>query len=208
MIYFYSGTPGSGKSLHATIDIYYRLTKHKYPNVISNYTINLDSIKKKKKDYSFIYKDNSDLTVDFLVNHAIKNHKMGIENQTLVVVDEGSIIWNAREWKSNYNRMDWLKFFVQHRKLGYNFIIISQTNIQIDKQIRSIFEYEVKHRKINNFKIGKIIPISTFIAVTYWFGINEKLSSEIFVYKKKYGKLYDSFGTFEMDESLKSLINQ
>lgn len=209
MIYFYSGTPGSGKSLHVARDIYYRLNRNKkYPNVICNFMINEKMIKNKKAN--FIYKDNDDLTVEFLVEYAISNHKIGQENQTLVVVDEASVIWNSRTWQqkdSKHNRMDWLKFFVQHRKLGYNFIIISQTDRQIDRQIRSLFEYEVIHRKLNNFKIGKFLPFSTFIAVTYWYGVNEKLNSEFFTYKKKWGNFYDSYGTFELDETIKELAN-
>lgn len=208
MIYFYSGTPGSGKSLHAAKDIYYRLNRNKkYPNVICNFMINRNMIN--NKNSNFIYKDNEELTVSYLLEYALKNHKIGIENQTLVVVDEASVIWNSRTWQqkdSKHNRMDWLKFFVQHRKLGYNFILISQTDRQIDRQIRSIFEYEIKHRKVNNFKIGRFIPISTFVAVTYWYGVNEKLDIEFFTYRKKWGNMYDSFSTFEMDDELLKLL--
>ena len=210
MIYFYSGTPGSGKSLHVARDIYYRLNRNKkYPNVIANFMINEKMIKNKKAN--FIYKDNSDLTVSFLLNYAFKNHKQGVENQTLVVVDEASVIWNAREWQkldTRHNRMDWLKFFVQHRKLGYNFIIISQTDRQIDRQIRSLFEYEIKHRKVNNFKIGKLLPVPMFACVSYWYGVNERLGVEFFTYRKKWGKFYDSYGTFELDSKLMDLAKK
>lgn len=207
MIYFYSGTPGSGKSLHVAKDIYFRLNRNKKnPRVIANFVINTEMIK--NKDAVFIYKDNEDLTVPYLLDFALKNHKLGQENQTLIVVDECSIIWNAREWQSNKNRMDWLKFFTQHRKLGYNMIVISQNDRQVDKQIRSQFEYEIKHRKINNFKIGKFLPFSTFIAVQYWYGVNEKIGIEMFPYRKKWGKFYDSYATFELDEKLMSLVNQ
>ncbi len=206
LIYFYSGTPGSGKSLHVARDIYNRLNKNKkYPNVIANFMINKKMIKKKA---NFIYKDNSDLTVEFLVQYALKNHKMGLENQTLVVVDEASVIWNSRSWQSDFNRDDWLKFFVQHRKLGYNFIIVSQTDRQIDRQIRSLFEYNIVHRKINNFKIGKFIPVSAFVAVTYWYGVNEKLETEFFFYRRKWGKFYDSYGTFEIDATIKAMAEK
>lgn len=201
MIYFYSGTPGSGKSLHAVRDIYFRLNRNKkYPNVIANFMINERMVKNKKA--KFIYKDNSELTVEFLLNYAMENHKIGVENQTLVVVDECSVIWNAREWMKDNDRMEWLKFFVQHRKLGYNFILIAQNDRQIDRQIRSLFEYEIKHRRVNNFKIGKIIPVPCFAAITYWYGVNERLGVEFFTYRKKWGKFYDSYGTFEMDSGL------
>lgn len=210
MIYFYSGTPGSGKSLHVARDIYFRLNRNKkYPNVIANFMINEKMIKNKKA--KFIYKDNSDLTVSFLLDYALKNHSPGKENQTLVVVDEASVIWNSREWQkvdTRHNRMDWLKFFVQHRKLGYNFIIISQTDRQIDRQIRSLFEYEIKHRKVNNFKIGKLLPVPIFASVTYWYGVNERLGVEFFTYRKKWGRFYDSYGTFELDSKLMDLAKK
>lgn len=201
MIYLYSGSPGSGKSLHVAKDIYYRLNYSRKPNnVIANFMINEKMIK--NKNAKFIYKDNSDLTVKFLLEYALENHKIGQENQTLVVVDECQVIWNSREWQSSTNRMEWIKFFTQHRKLGYNFIVISQNDRMIDRQIRALFEYEIKHRKVNNFKIGKILPVSTFAAISYWYGVNEKLGVEFFFYRKKWGKFYDSYGTFELDSRL------
>lgn len=207
MIYFYSGTPGSGKSLHVARDIYNRLNKNKKnPRVIANFMINTNMIK--NRNAVFIYKDNEDLTVGYLLDYALKNHTLGQENQTLVVVDECSIIWNAREWQNNHNRMDWLKFFTQHRKLGYNMIVISQNDRQVDKQIRMQFEYEIKHRKVNNFKIGRLLPFSAFLAIEYWYGVNERIGMEFFGYKKKWGKFYDSYATFELDTKLMSLVGK
>lgn len=207
MIYFYSGTPGSGKSLHVARDIYNRLNRNKKnPRVIANFMINTKMIK--NRNAVFIYKDNEDLTVGYLLDYALKNHTLGQENQTLVVVDECSIIWNAREWQNNHNRMDWLKFFTQHRKLGYNMIVISQNDRQVDKQIRMQFEYEIKHRKVNNFKIGKFLPFAAFIAIEYWYGVNERIGMEFFGYKKKWGKFYDSYATFELDTKLMSLVGK
>ena len=207
MIYLYSGTPGSGKSLHVAKDIYNRLNRNKkYPYVIANFTINLKMIR--NKNARFIYKDNSEMTTDFLLKYAIENHSLGIENQTLVVVDECQVIWNAREWQNNKSRMDWIRFFSQHRKLGYNFILIAQNDRMIDRQIRSLIEYEVVHRKVNNFKIGRLFPFQVFACVTRWYGINEKLDTEFFIYRKKWGQFYDSYGTFELDSKLVSLAMQ
>lgn len=208
MIYLYSGTPGSGKSLHVARDIYNRLVHNKkYPNVIANFPIN-EKLLKKSKGYKFIYKDNSELTVPFLVGYALEHHTLGKENQTLVVVDECQVIWNSREWQGNHNRMDWIKFFSQHRKLGFNFIIISQNDRMIDRQIRALIEYEIRHRKVNNFKIGKLFPFPTFASVSYWYGVNERLGVEFFTYKKKWGKFYDSYGTFELDSKLAEMAGK
>jgi len=200
MIKLYSGTPGSGKSLHVAKDIYKRLNRNKvHPNVIANFIINDKMIKGKKA--KFIYKDNSELTVDFLVSYAYKNHKVGKENQTLVVVDECQVIWNAREWQNNNDRMSWIKFFSQHRHLGFNFILITQNDRMIDKQIRALIEYQCVHRKVNNFKIGALMPFPTFVSIERWYGINEKLNSEFFTYTKKWGKFYDSYANFNFGNS-------
>ena len=195
MIYFYSGTPGSGKSLHVAKDIDTRLLNGS--NVIANFEINLDIYKnKKKKIGEFLYIPNHELTPEFFYQYAKENHVKGKEGQTLVVIDECQILFNPRAWNDKY-RINWIEFFTLHRHYGYNFILVSQFDRLVDRQIRSLFEYEVKHRKINNFKYGKFIPISTFMAIEYWYGVKEKIGHETFVYKKKYGKLYDTFKNFD-----------
>lgn len=55
MIYLYSGTPGSGKSLHQAKDIYDWLRKGKV--VIANFDIDVNKIPKCKGQ--FIYLDNT-----------------------------------------------------------------------------------------------------------------------------------------------------
>lgn len=195
MIYFYSGTPGSGKSLHVARDIYIKLFLKK-ENVISNFDINRDVYNKKKKKGKFLYMNNNELTPSFFYNYAKENHVKGREGQTLVVIDECQILFNPRNWNDK-NRLEWINFFTLHRHYGYNFILISQFDRLVDRQIRSLFEYEVKHRKVNNFKGAKFIPVSTFVAIEYWYGLKEKVSSEFFTYRKKYGRLYDTFKNFE-----------
>lgn len=194
MIYFYSGTPGSGKSLHVAKDIYNKLFIKKQ-DVIANFDINKEMYDKKKRKGNFTYIDNNNLTPQFFYDYAKKNHKLGKENQTLCIIDECQILFNPRSWSDN-NRMDWINFFTQHRKWGYNFILISQFDRLVDRQIRSLFEYEIKHRKVNNFKAAKLLPISTFCAVEYWYGVKERCGCEFFTYKSKYGKMYDTFKNF------------
>ena len=195
MIYFYSGTPGSGKSLHVAKDIYTKLFINK-GNVIANFDINREIYNKKKRKGKFTYVSNSDLTPGYFYEYAKENHILGKESQTLAIIDECQIIFNPRSW-SDKNRIDWINFFTQHRKWGYNFILISQFDRLVDRQIRSLFEYEIKHRKVNNFKVAKLLPFSTFVAVEYWYGVKERVGCEFFTYKNKYGRLYDTFKNFE-----------
>ena len=194
MIYFYSGTPGSGKSLHVAKDIYNRLFKRKKP-VIANFDINHNLYNSKRKKGDFLYLDNSDLTPEYLINYSIDKKFYGVEGSCLVVIDECQILFNPRSWNDKY-RINWVNFFTQHRKYGYDFILISQFDRLVDRQIRSLFEYEIKHRKVNNFKGGELIPFSTFVAVSKWYGVNEKIGQEFFIYKSKYGKMYDTFKNF------------
>lgn len=189
-VYLYSGTPGSGKSLHVASDILLTL-RNKKRNVIANFDIAAD-----RKTGKFFYFDNSEINVKLLVDFARKHHKPNKENQTLLVLDECQYFFNPREF-NRADRLDWINFFTQHRKLGYEIILITQFDRLLDRQIRSIVEYEYKHRKVNNFKIGKLFPLKTFCVIGYWYGVKEKVSTEFFVYRKKYGQLYDSYKMFK-----------
>lgn len=201
MIYFYSGTPGSGKSLHVAQDIIDWLV-YKKKRVIANFEINRNIINKgffrrsSKNGDNFHYISNNKLNVKSLVSFAEKNHVRGKEAQTLLIIDECQLIFNPREF-SRADRLEWNHFFTQHRKLGYEVILISQMDRLVDRQIRGLFEYEIKHRKVNNFKFGCFFPFATFCAVTYWYGVRERLGCSFFFYKRKLGDLYDSYKMFE-----------
>lgn len=197
MIYLYSGTPGSGKSYHSVADIFYRLKKKKgFSKVIANFPI-----KTPYGQENFVYMDNPELTTDNLKKYALKNHKIGIEGQTLVVIDEAQIIFNSRSWNGDGSgRMEWIKFFSQHRKLGFNFILIAQFDRMLDRQIRCLIEYEVAHMKVNNY--FRLIPLTTFLVVTRWYGQRMKLNHDLMIYRKKIAKLYDTFALFDKQSPL------
>lgn len=187
MIYLFSGTPGSGKSYHAVVNIKSWLKRQKL--VIANFPINY-------KGAEFIYLDNDEITVDYLVGFAKEYHEPNKEGQTLIVLDEAQLIFNSRNWNSQAsNRMDWIKFFSQHRKLGFTVILIAQFDRMIDRQIRCLVEYEVAHLKVNNY--FRILPFSAFLAVHRWYGQRMKISSEIILYRKGIAKLYDTFAMFD-----------
>jgi zona occludens toxin len=216
MIRLFTGTPGSGKSLHTALIIWTRL-KHGR-RVIANFPINKEPIKETKLYYylsklgikiknkdkklgDFTYWDMSEINVNKLVQYAKNNHKMGRENQTLLIIDECSVIFNSRAWDAK-DRMKWIVFFQQHRKLGYNVILIAQNDRMIDRQIRGFVEYEVKHRCVNNYKLfGQLLGLITggklFIANTYWYGMREKIESEYFRLNRRIAKIYDTFEIFE-----------
>lgn len=198
-IYLYTGTPGSGKSYNVARDICRKLSKKTDNFVLANFAINTEKISffsDADKKYNFEYFNSLDLKPTYFVDFFKKNLKKGKENQALIVIDEAQLIFNSREWQSSVDRMGWIQFFSQHRKFGYNIILVTQNDRMIDRQIRSLAEYEVVHRKINNFKMG-LLPFTTFISIKKWYGIRETVSKEIFIYRKKIANLYDSYQDWE-----------
>jgi len=160
------------------------------------------------KDFKgkFIYVDNSDLSVDYLIDFAKNNHRLKnghiSEGQTWLVIDECQIIFNCRCWNDK-QRLRWCTFFTQHRKFGYNVILVTQNDRMIDRAIRSLIEYNVIHRKITNYGIlGLIIRLFAlgqpiFACVEMWTGINEKVDSYFIRGNKRYYRFYDSYKLFD-----------
>lgn len=197
MITLYSGTPGSGKSLHCarTIKNWSRLG---YP-VIGNFPVDLSMHKRAQ----YTYCPNDQMTPKFLIDYSRKRFpdKPPKEGSILVVIDECQLLFNAREWQHS-GRAQWLSFFTQHRKFGYDIILIAQFDRMIDRQIRSLIEYEYIHRKMSNFGWqGKILSIffggKSFVAVKRWYPLHERLGSELFHAKKNLYRIYDSYATFD-----------
>lgn len=212
MIYFYSGRPGSGKSLHCAkmIDQYHRRGR----NVICNFEVNQDFLKKKKckkndvlNDYALVKEvSNAELTVDFLMDFADKYHKRNsrgqiIEKQTLLIIDECQTMFNSRSWNQK-GRSAWVIFFTQHRKFGYTVILVSQHKDLIDKQIRHIFQHDYEHRNVKNFKVfGWLLATlcggNLFFIPVKSMDTGKKDHTEVMLASKKYYKLYDSYKIFD-----------
>jgi len=193
MITLYDGTPGSGKSLDVMRAIIQKLKKG--GNIIANFPIATENIKGMRG--KFIFKENKDLTVKFLYDFAFENHKKGKEGQTCIIWDECQAVFNPRDFARG-DRREYNDFFSLHRHLGYNVILITQNDRLIDRQIRCLIEYRVKHRKLNNFgTIGLLLPVKVFMCIEYWYGVNEKLSSSVFVCTKKLTRMYDSYSLFD-----------
>lgn len=196
MIFLYSGTPGSGKSLHAAQIIINGL-KHKRP-IICNFDIAQNV---KGREY-FTCKDNEQLTPEYLMQYSrdyFKDKKIQ-EDKILLIIDECQMLFNAREW-SVFNRKAWLKFFTTHRHYGYCIVLVAQFDRMIDRQIRSLIEYEYIHRKLSNFgwrgmMLNIIFGGKTFVAVKSWYPLKEKVGSEFFHARKKLYRIYDSYQTF------------
>lgn len=198
MIYLYSGTPGSGKSLHVAKDIRDRLRYARLP-VISNFDVNPDLPNYKSL---FRYVPNDRLTPDFLLDYARgywKGRKV-LEDSILLVVDEAQLVFNARSWNAK-QRMEWVEFFSQHRHFGYKVVLIAQYDRMLDRQIRCLIEIEVNHRKLANFGIkGFLLSLPfagrLFCGVSYYYGLREKVGVTWLLPRRAYFRVYDSYNRF------------
>lgn len=204
MLYLFTGTPGSGKSLDAARIIKRCLNdgikrdgRPTHP-VIANFDIN-----PKTKHYDcFTYCPNNELVPAYLYEFA-DDYWSGrpVKEETIYLfVDEAQLIFNSRDW-SQGDRMAWIEFLSQHRHYGYRIYFMCQFDRMIDRQIRSLAEYEVKHRKVSSFGLkGKLLRYAAlgelFCAVTVYYGMSEKIGAEFYRANRSLFRLYDSYTRF------------
>lgn len=200
-IYLYSGRPGSGKS-YAAAKLCKDTLKRKKQDVIANFEIVVG------EDWrgNFFYVPNSQLSVDVLLQYAANywRDRKFKEDGLLVVLDEAQLLWNSRLWQ-DAERMRWLELWSQHRKYGLKIVLIAQADIMIDKQFRSLIEFEVNHRKISSFGLfGLILRALAFSELFYqcetFYAQKYKVDGRILRYSKRIGDLYNSYKAFDRQQ--------
>lgn len=219
MIEIYSGTPGSGKSLHIAHEIrnYLRIGKR----VISTCEIDTDlcflnpfrvfwinrtgkkprKIRRNKKADNFTYIDINEVKPDFLYEYAAKHHVFGKEHQTLLILDECVAIFSPTVISQNTSLWnEWDTFFRKHRHIGYDVVLIPQSKRLIARKVLEYCEFETKHynRKHQGF-LGFFFSLflgSLFSWSKCWRGTKKPLEQGFFTYKPIYGLMYNSYSMF------------
>ncbi len=94
------------------------------------------------------------------------------ESRGVMVLDEAHNWMNARSWSAD-DRASIVRFFTQHRKLGWDVYLITQDVEMIDRQVRGLAEYVVTLRNLKRAKWGGIpvSPVNLFLAVWRWHAI-------------------------------------
>lgn len=203
-ITIYSGTPGSGKTLHAVADIREALQKPRGADrpVVANFCVNVAGCKRN----AFHRFENDDITPRMLCDFADGFWDSGVrdysEDYLLLVLDECSLIFNSRLWMSKGtgrgdSRMDWLEFMSQHRKYGYRIILITQSAKMIDNQFRMLVDDEVNHRRVDTMgKFGAMAGIlcrhRLFMLVHYLFQTHERLGMRFMWRRNSVSRMYDT----------------
>lgn len=203
-MYVYSGTPGSGKSLHAASEIRFNLNRKSNPRpVIANF--NLAPTAKIAHPECFTYVPNNELTPQYLMEYAIdywSKHEFH-EDWIRLYLDEVAIIYNSRTWNDKDNhRQEWLTFFSQHRKYGFKVILIAQNAKMIDTQFRMNIDYEIIHRKVSTMGwMGFLMALPfmgrLFVHVETMFQMGERISASYHVPRKADMEMYDTRATFD-----------
>lgn len=230
MISLWSGTPGSGKSLHCAHEIREDLRVFR-KNVISTCYIDTSycfmnklqelvfTLSKGKihlynddpREKLFHYVPIEEITPQYLYEFAAKYHVYGKEHQTTLVLDECVAIFSPTVLAENIKRWnDWDDFFRKHRHLGYNIIIIPQSKRLISRKVIEYCEFEVKHyNRKNHGTFGFLLSLifgSLFSYSVYWRGTKEVLEQHFFTYRRLYGSMYNSYSMF--DETLQPYKEQ
>lgn len=192
MITLYTGRPGSGKSLDVVYDIKGAIFRGK--TVVSNVMINRLGLPGRGRT---IYLSRGVLTPRNIIDSVAPNYPYK-EGRYLLVIDECQLIFNARSWQKN-SAEGWVEFFTQHRKIGFDIILITQYDTMIDKQIRQCVEYEVEHRRASRFGlIGWVVSLlcGDFLRIKRWYGQKEIISRSFYRGGKRLYNLYDTSAIF------------
>lgn len=93
------------------------------------------------------------------------------EGKGLLILDEAQLVFNSRDFTKN---KIWIEFFTQHRKLGWNVLLIAHHIQMIDKQIRPLVEIETRFRNLKNVKLPilpiSLSPVNLFLGVRFYAG--------------------------------------
>lgn len=192
MIKLYVGRPGSGKSLDSIQDIRCAIRRGKI--VVSNFWLNRLGLPGAGK---YVYLSKRVLTPDNIVDN-IPLDKAYKEGRYLLVLDECQLLFNARDWQRN-SSAGWVQFMTQHRKLGFDIILIVQHEDMIDKQIRNCVDFVVEHRKVSRFGPAAwlmSVVLGGYLRIVRYYGQDSVISRSFFRGGRRLYDLYDTSAIF------------
>lgn len=127
-------------------------------------------------------------------------------------LDEAQLLFNSRTWQKN---KEFLEFFTQHRKLGWDVYLIAHSVEMIDTQIRFLIEYEARLRNLKKVKLFGLIPLSpypVFVSIVRYAGISAGAGMiawrRMYTLNKEIASLYDSMQVFAFDAAQVDVTHQ
>lgn len=127
------------------------------------------------------------------------------EGKGLLILDEAQLIFNTRDFSKN---KPWIEFFTQHRKLGWNVLLIAHHIQMVDKQIRPLVEIETRFRNLKNIRIPllpiPLSPVNAFFAVRFYAGHGPGAgmvhNRGLYFLDLRLARLYDTLRVFAFDD--------
>lgn len=175
MITLLQGVPGSGKTLWAMEQIYDRLRAGQevytnidlvpaWPAMISGRGIRKHFVPEEQ-----LLEEAHKLQGLYTHIQAVSDlpTSMAPEGSRLCIIDEAQLIFNTRDREREARGGEWLKWFSQHRKFGFDVVLAAQDHQMLDKQLRSLGEQLVTCFNLKRLSIPLLffgsIPIGPFI---------------------------------------------
>lgn len=208
MISIYTGSVGSGKSYHALKMGLQKISCVPDRYVIANFPINYSKNQKKaeREKRRWLFFEDKDITPDNLIKKSFELDIFGKEGHCLVIIDEAGIFFNARDWQiKGQERAEWIKFFSQSRKFGYDIILVAQDLRMIDRQIRSMADFEVMHKALNKYFWLSFLPFKTFAYVEYWMNTRFKGRVSFDILLPWVARRYDTMRLFKITDELREI---
>lgn len=206
----YLGVPGSGKSLHVMDDIYWT-ARRADSLVLCNFDVAVPrGAKGRIERLPFGELNVSDVLAP-CQRWLDDGHVVKREGQILVIVDEAQISFSNRDWNKP-NRAEWIRLFIQHRKLGMRFILVVQDLGMLDKQIRAVVETTGYHMRVNSYGLfGDIVsvvllgrPMCMCVYRLPFYGASKAgiIGREVIFGSRRLYRMYDTHAMFSADVML------
>jgi len=197
-ISIFEGSVGSGKSYHALLEGLRKVNAIPVRYVVANFPLEERYCNRKELERWHFW---DVITPEKLVLFAIEKGFAGKEGSCLLIIDEAGILFNSRDWMvKSEERKKWISFFSQSRKFGYDVILVAQSDRMIDRQIRDLAEYLVRHFNMRKYWYFAWLPFKFHCAVWKWYGTRIKGSVDPFVVRASVYRKYDTMRVFNLEE--------
>jgi len=169
IVEIFEGKLGGGKTYSAVERIWFHLLKGGvlYTNIKLNWDVVKQAAFDKKglslQDIQYGYLDNDK------IGHFPKFLTPGTDDlPVLCVIDEAHLFFNARDWKQTGR--DVMEFLTQTRKVMVHMILITQSQLNLDKQFVRMVQYVWRFRDMQKFKfplLGLGWPLPQILQVCF-----------------------------------------
>jgi hypothetical protein len=168
MITAFTGLPGGGKTLSAVYQILDYLKRG--ATIATNIELNRHKIRRYLTFSGFSYNPDRiiELTPEMLMNPQRFIPKGKKDNFNLLVLDELAIYLPCREYQKTSK--EFYHYLILIRRQFTDCILITQKETQIDKQIRSLFQFRYNHVNLKRslrFPILGFFPFELILRIQY-----------------------------------------